>query len=366
MLQQSFLIPIIKVTDSCNFNCEFCYYAQKKTKSRLMTEVECKNIIRLCFEYNVKQHNKRMRIIFHGGEPLLQPIGFYKEMVAYEKELAQTQKDFIFLNSIQTNGYLLNDELIDFFKNEEFNVGISIDGGVSLNCHFGESGVVESTKTVLKNIAKLNAAGVDFGIISVITNKHTLFPSELYHFCVENGIHDLSLNYCYDQNEKNTVSNEKLIPFVKTLFDLYANGDYELNVREFNEIIAKCTGYNTDTCAMCDRCNCGQYLSFDVDGNVFFCDTGYDKSTAIGNIKTHTLYEIVDSYSYLKKLWECRSVYEKYCLNCEVKDICGGGCHRYDIRGTDSFLNNYFCPTHKELTRHISDYVKNILSNNEK
>ena len=74
MIRQSFVIPIIKVTDSCNYACGFCYYAQRNLRGELMSEELCKKIIHDCFRYNVEQRNYRMRVIFHGGEPLLQPM----------------------------------------------------------------------------------------------------------------------------------------------------------------------------------------------------------------------------------------------------------------------------------------------------
>lgn len=358
MLHQSFLVPIIKVTDTCNFSCSFCHYAQKAMGGKLMTVDMCKNIIRQTFEYNIRQHNTSMCVIFHGGEPLLQPLEFYRQVVAFEKELAAAQESFVFHNSIQTNGYLLNESWIQFLKEEDFDVGISIDGNSDYNCHYGPAGVEHCTKRVLENVELLNNAKIPYGVISVITKHHTKDPAALYRFCTENHIHDLSLNYCYNEDSGDTVPNDHLIPFVTTLFDLYANGNYPLNIREFNEMIARYTGRCTDTCAMCDRQTCGQYLSFDTDGNVFFCDTGYDKTSAIGDIQSETLYEILNSYRYLSKLFACRQVYEIYCSSCPERVMCGGGCHRFDKRGNSGYKNNYFCPTHKALAYHIRNYFK--------
>ncbi len=356
MIQQSFVVPILKVTDRCNFRCKFCYYAQRAVSDNLMTVNLCKEIIEQAFRYNTEHHNQAMSVIFHGGEPLLQPLEFYKQVVAFEKELAATQNPFVFYNSIQTNGYLLNEAWISFLKEENFDVGISIDGNSDFNCHYGTSGVEHCTKKVLDNIALLSQADVRYGVISVITNHHTQDPEALYRFCVEHNIHDLSLNYCYNPDSGDTVRNEHLIPFVTQLFDLYANGNFPLDIREFNEMIAKYSGRCTDTCGTCDRQACGQYLSFDAHGNVYFCDTGYDKESALGNVSSESLYEILNSYRYLSKLFECRQVYETYCIRCPARTMCGGGCHRFDNKENGHYSNNYFCPTHKALAEHIYNY----------
>lgn len=362
MLMQSFIIPILKVTDSCNFTCEFCYYAQRNASSRLMTLQEAKKILKNCFEYNVRNKNLRMRVIFHGGEPLLQPVSFYEGVLEYEKELTREVEGFEFINAIQTNGYLINDEWLDFFENNRFDIGISIDGTAEYNKHYGKEGAEKSTERVLNNIKRLNDRNIPFGIISVITNSHTQNPEMLYSFCVENGIHDLSLNYCFNSDTDDSVDNSKLCSFVKRLFDLYFSGSYNLNVREFNETIAKIMGYCTDTCATCDRKNCGQYMAFDYLGNVFFCDSEYDKNTKVGNIHEQNLYQIIDSFNYINQLYECRKVYEDTCRNCKYVQYCGGGCHRYDVV-IDGKKQNYFCDTNKELIDYIALTIKNVNGN---
>lgn len=360
MLLQSFVIPIIKVTDRCNFLCKFCYYAQKTHQGNQISVDLCKKIIRYTFEYNIRNNNKRMRVIFHGGEPLLQPIEFYQDVLNYEKELTAEVETFEFLHSIQTNGYLINSQWVEFFKENSFNVGVSIDGSEEYNCHIGKKGVTESTETVLKHIRMLQEAGISYGVISVITNKHTRSAQDFYDFCKNNNIHDISLNYCYNENSHDSVDNSRLIPFVLQLFDLYYNGGYELNVREFNEIIAKCLGYCTDTCATCDRKNCGQYLSIDSHGNIYFCDTGYDKTTAIGNINEQSLYEIIDSNVYLNALLQCRMVYDNVCKKCDVREFCGGACHRHDVLSNGQYIANYFCPTNKALCKYIKDKLGEV------
>ena len=308
----------------------------------------CKKIIRETFEYNVRNNNTIMRIIFHGGEPLLQSIDFYKEIFEYEKELSQEHK-IKFLHSLQTNGYNITKEWIELFKLMNIDIGISIDGPEELNCHYNSSGVSKCTAQVLQNIKMLSEANVPFGIISVITDKHTSQPQKMYDFCVKNNIHDLSLNFCYNNESNSSVSNNGLSDFLFKLFDLYFYGSYELNIREFNEMIAKIFGYCTDTCATCNRENCGQYMSFDSYGNVFFCDNSYDKSKAIGNINTSSLYDLIDSTAYLSEIISARRNYENNCKKCDVARACGSGCYRYD----DCYGTNYFCNTMKKICKYV-------------
>lgn len=358
MILQSFLIPIIKVTDSCNFNCHYCHYAQGHLNSKLMDVETCKKIIGEIFEYNIRNHNSRMRIIFHGGEPLLQSIDFYENIIEYEKGLLKNVKDFTFLHSIQTNGYLLDYNWATFFKENQFDLGISIDGDEKYNCHYNNEGVEHCTNRVLGNIQMLNREQIPFGVISVITNNHLKSAEDFYQFCLENEIHDVSLNYCFNEKSNDSVDNIELVNFLKKLFKLYYEGFYELNIREFNEIIAKYMGYCSDTCGTCNRENCGQYLCFDSEENVFFCDTGYDKSTALGNLKSTSILEIINSTKYLKEIIKSRKVFEEKCLICDINQLCGSGCYRYDIGNNGKLIKNYFCKSNKIICEYIRNYLE--------
>ena len=357
MINQSFIIPVIKITDSCNYNCKFCYYAQNQLSSDLMDIELCKKIVKEVYDYNVRQSNENMRIIFHGGEPLLQPIEFFETMLEYEKELNKSNAIRIY-HSVQSNGYYLDDNWIRFFKQNNFDVGISIDGPSWLNFHYNKRGADYCTNRVINNIQKLVNIGVSFGIISVITNEHLDYPEVIYDFCKDNNISDLSLNYCYNPESDDSVDTEKLKGFLSKLFDLYYEGEYPLNIREFNEIIAKISGYCSDTCATCNRENCGQYMTFDSAGNVFFCDTAYDKSTAIGNIRTESLFSIINSTQYLKTLIHARESQETRCVYCKYNYICGSGCYRYDTNS-----KNYFCETQKYICEYILGKVKDDIIN---
>lgn len=348
MLLQSFIVPIIKVTDSCNFNCNFCYYAQRSLHSDLMPLDLCKRIIRETYEYNIRNNNTKMRVIFHGGEPLLQPIEFYEAIFEYEKELSGAH-EMEFLHSLQTNGYRITKDWIKLFKLMNIDVGISIDGPEELNFHYNSKGVSKCTERVLQNIKMLSSENIPFGVISVITDKHISHAQEIYDFCVSNNIRDLSLNYCYNNESNSSVSNKGLSDFLINLFDLYFYGNYELNIREFNEMIAKITGYCSDTCATCNRENCGQYISFDSYGNVFFCDNAYDKTKAIGNITSSSLYDIIDSTAYLNEIIAARRNYENNCKKCEMCYACGSGCYRHD----NSEGNYYFCNTMKRICKYV-------------
>lgn len=353
MLLQSFLIPIMKMTDSCNYDCYFCHYAQNNLCSKAMDLEMCKHILEQFSKYNRYVSNSLMRIIFHGGEPLLLPVEYYEEVLEFEKWL-EGKYQIEYVHSIQTNGFNIDSKWATLFRNNAIDVGISIDGPSSLNDHFNNDlGREYCTNKVLDNIKLLNQESVSVGVISVITDKHLSKAEEMYSFCVENEIHDLSLNYCYNEDSHDSVNVNGLITFLKHLFDLYFEEEYPINIREFNEIIAKIYGQETDTCATCFRDNCGQYLSVDSSGRVFFCDSSYEKDSTLGNILDNSLFEITDSIQYIKKVLNARAYFYEHCKKCNMVKICGGGCYRFD----SSTGKNYFCDALFSVCQYIEQRI---------
>ena len=118
---------IIKVTENCNYDCDFCYYAKNNYDSKKNLSINlCKEIIRKTSDYNYLNGVKNTNIIFHGGEPLLRGLNFFNKILDYEQELIyRSNNERTFDNTVQTNASLINDEWITLFKKYKFNVGIS-------------------------------------------------------------------------------------------------------------------------------------------------------------------------------------------------------------------------------------------------
>ena len=120
----------------------------------------------------------RLSIIYHGGEPLLWGIELFEKAIQFQNELRVTYPKLAFRNSVQTNGSLLDAEYIEFFKANNFNIGISIDGPDEINFHKNKKG----NKVVFENMKKMRDAGCSFGILSVITNEHAGWAERYYDF----------------------------------------------------------------------------------------------------------------------------------------------------------------------------------------
>jgi len=348
--EHSFVTPIIKVVDCCNFTCDFCRYPSLLNKSR-MDFSTYRTIVEKACEYNISKGCNKQSIIFHGGEPLMWGYDNFVEALQLQKDLTQKYPGLLFDNSIQTNGSLLNEKWIDFFSENEFNIGISIDGPDDINFHKGALG----SDVVLDNIRMLSEKNCHFGILSVITNKHQGRADDYYDFLVEHNIHSVGFCYCvYNLDEHSTVRNDVLTSFLKRFFIRFYEGSFRLNVREFDNVIKICLGIPTHSCTFAKRERCGNFFSIRPNGEVYFCDPYSLDVPSLGNVLKDTFEDIKSKPELLRIMIAAREGAQMRCADCEVKSLCGGGCYR----STYPDGSNAFCDTFKRLYPFIEDYVR--------
>lgn len=350
MYLPNIISPIIKLTNKCNLSCKFCHYAQIKGCSDMNIEL-CKNIIKQSVQYNISSGKSCTRIIFHGGEPLLRGISFFREIVEYETILLMGERYHKIDNSIQTNGTLLNDEWINFFSQNHFSVGISLDGDEELNYHKNN---VFNLNDIINNYKKMRLEGISCGIISVITSLHTNKARQFYEFCIKNDLNKIGLRYCYTHDSNSSVSNESLLRFLIEFYGYYYDGIKPLEVREFRALVEKILMKTTNVCELKDRKACGGFLTFDELGNVFFCDFVYDKERILGNINVKDLYDIILDENYQHEKERCINNIKSCKQECSLYEVCGGGCYRHDNKNG----NNYFCPMFKGFYGYIIEDLK--------
>ena len=352
--------PIIKVTEQCNFNCSFCRYSNHKQENGIISVNLVKKIMTESAEINSKS-NKKVKVLFHGGEPLLWGIDNYREIIEFEKNLSK-QYDVIFLNSIQTNASLIDDDWINLIlinrnSRNRINIGISLDGPIGTNAHYSGDELRSFEKTIM-TINKLKSSGINFGILSVITEKHIKDGAKKYYeFLLSNNIKNCGLCYCYNEDDNCSVDPERLGYYLVELFDMYFYGETRINIREFNGAIKAILTGKPNCCCHHQRERCGYFLSFLPSGDAFFCDPyNLRKNNGLGNISNSTILDLITCDTHQKLSATIRMQVDKYCKNCSVTDICGFGCPRTDIENGE----NYFCPTHRILYTHIAEVIKEL------
>ena len=348
--KEDFITPIIKVVDFCNFSCDFCRYAKNPTKMIMSIDTYTAIVEKAC-EYNTNRGFNHLTVIFHGGEPLLWGMDNFHKALEIQNRLIEKYPKLSINNNIQTNASLLSDKWIDFFKNNKFNIGVSIDGPDEINFHRNSLG----NQTVLDNIRKLSESDCRFGILSVITDAHRGQAENYYNFIKKNNIHSVGFCYCiYDLEKHITVKNENLTEFLTRFFELYFNGDYRLRVREFEYVMRLCMGAKTNACTYSFRSKCGNYFSVYPNGDIYFCDPYSLDSTSIGNINVDTFIDVKNNPLLQNIILKAQNSVATECQNCSVNEICGGGCFRHTFENG----KNAFCETFRAVYPYIREKIQ--------
>lgn len=359
------LSPIIKLTENCNYNCNFCRYANRRKNDNGILYKDICSIIEQCVAYNNAHGHNHIKIIFHGGEPLLYGKKRFNDIMSYEREITE-KNGTVFKNSVQTNASLIDDEWCGIFQENHIGVGISFDGPDLLNGHY--SGNRRNAEAIFLRVTeKLKKQHISYGVLSVITEEHLTRTSDFFNFFINCGVENLGLCYCYSPDRNKSIDPVKLGYFLIELYELYFNSSIRIKIREFDDLTRKVIGKSTTNCVGNCRKSCGRFITVTPNGNVFFCDEyDFDKNKKIGNLNNLNISEMLLSKEYQRHLQISDSFVKRNCVDCSVFNLCQGGCPRSD----QGMRYNYFCETYKLLYPYIQKKVQNYLlnrrENNEK
>lgn len=269
---------------------------------------------------------------FQGGEPLLCDIDFYKEFVSYVKE-KNVQNSKVHL-CLQTNGTLITDEYAQFFKKNNFLIGVSLDGDEEINSYRIYPDGSNSFNDVMRGISILKKYGVTFNVLSVLTKRTAQNFRKAYRFFKENDLRYLQFIPCLrpmksEFDETFYMDNEIYGEFLRRGFNIYFN-DYmrgeSISIRSFDNYVSLAAGGNAEQCGM-NGC-CSTQFVVEGDGSVYPCDFYCTDEWYLGNINESSFDELYHSEGSVAFLKESFKVNDE-CKTCDYFYICrGGGCKR--------------------------------------
>jgi uncharacterized protein len=349
---------IIMPTETCNLACSYCYVL-KKPKTRMSIALARQIVDELM---RINNPSKPTRLIWHGGEPMLAGLPFYKSICSY---IHETYPNYCVEHLIQTNGTLLKDEWIDFFLSEDFKVGVSLDGWQELHdaCRTTVAGR-GSFDVVFENVQNARTKGLITGFICVLTKNSISFVQELYDFFYKNKFdfyfHSITCLTSEIENQL-AITVSEFADASNKFFDL---GFFqpEPRVTSVNPtlhylrslLLGSASGY----CVMAETC-ADEYFSVEPDGQVSACDRfAGNKQLSFGNIDESSFEEISKSPVRQEFLDRWRRLSEGECKDCEWSAVCHGGCPHEAYAKYGSILGrDPNCEAYKKIFRHISDVV---------
>ena len=362
----------------CNLACKYCYYLEKNNlyptaQRHLMSDEMLELFTR---EYIEAQTMNQVLFTWHGGEPLLRSIDFYRKALSLQQKYAGGRR---IDNVIQTNGTLLTDEWCEFFAQNHWLVGISIDGPQPYHDHYRLTAAGKpSWQKVMQGIKLLKKHGVEWNAMAVVNAYNANHPLEFYRFFKENGCQFLqftpiverltrhedgrTLASLADKDEislsEASVAPEQWGYFLCAIFDEWVRKDVgKIFVEIFDCTLANWMGISPGICAYSKEC--GHAGVMEHNGDVYSCDHFVFPEYKLGNIRDHSLIDMLygeqqQEFSRLK-----HSSLPRQCKECDMEFACHGECPKNRFmkdKYGDSGLN-YLCPGYYHYYQHVAPYM---------
>ena len=364
----------------CNMDCEYCYYLEKEVlyqerKSLKMTD---ELLERYIDSYIHSQTTPFVQFTWHGGESLLRGIDFYRKAIKLQKQYGGGRE---IANCIQTNGLLLNDEWCRFFKDNNFLVGISIDGPEELHdCYRKDCGGRGTFSRVMRGIELLHKHQVDFNTLSVLHDQNIRYPLKVYRFFKEIKSHymqfspiverlgsrddGLELLTAADHPDDSEIAPWSVDPvaygnFYIEVFNEWVRQDVGTYfIQLFDATLACLHGTQPGVCVYAKTC--GHALAMEHNGDVFACDHFVYPEYLRGNIHNQSLVEITLSKAQIAFGNDKQNRLPGQCLRCQYLTLCNGECPKNRILTTADGEPglNYLCNGLQRYFKHVMPYME--------
>lgn len=364
-----FQVFVKPVGASCNLACTYCYYLDK---SELFADSGLHRMTDDLLETYIIQHiqaSVEPTIFFswHGGEPTLAGLDYFRRITEIQKK--QLPANRIALNGIQTNGTLLNKEWCQFLKNENFIVGISIDGPERFHAvnRFRKDGK-SSFDEVLRGYRLLQSYQIPCEVLCVVHAQNVGFPLEVYRFFKSLNAEFITFLPLVEKlTSGGKAVSERTVPakdfgaFLCAIFDEWKTADIEtVKIQIFEEAIRTAFGIEHSLCIF--KPVCGRVPVIERNGDFYPCDHFVNPVHHIGNVRHSTLSEMMESPQQkafgLAKL----DTLPDYCHQCEVIKMCNGACpkDRFIETPEGEFGLNYLCEGYKLFFNHCKPFVEEV------
>ena len=353
---------------TCNLACNYCYYLDKKQTDPVRAHLRMPDDI---LETYIRQHIEASScpdpfFSWHGGEPTLAGIEFFRKVVTLQKKHASP--DCRIINGIQTNGTLLDHEWCRFLSEHHFMVGISLDGPEkfhSANRHRKDGS--SSFDEVFRGYLLLKKYGIPCEILCVVSAANVEHPLELYRFFKSLDAKFITFLPLVEKSSTGDGVSARSVPagqfgeFLCTIFDEWKAHDIgTIKVQLFEEALRSAFGLDHTLCIF--KKTCGRVPVVEANGDFYPCDHYVSTENLSGNIRSTSLKELLESPSQ-RSFGEAKlNALPNYCLKCDVRDLCNGACpkDRFIFTPDSEQGLNYLCEGYKLFFNHCKPFVEQV------
>ena len=365
------------IGSACNLDCHYCYYRDK-------SEIYSSNMPRMSeelLETYIKQYiqgasQQNISFCWHGGEPLMAGLPFFEKAMELQKKYAG---DKVVENTLQTNGILVNDAWCSFFKENNFLIGLSLDGPEDIHDAFRrDCGGAPTFARVMKAVELMKKHGVEFNILSTVNARSEERGVEVYKFLTSINPYLQFLpvvEYVKMRPGKRPLivspDEEDAVPapwsvsakgygkFMCDVFDEWVKYDVGRNfVQLFDVTLGNWCGVPPSLCAFAEVC--GDGLVVEHNGDVYSCDHFVYPEYRLGNIATDELAAMYRSREQQDFGRDKRDALPMECKRCNYYFLCRGECpkHRFEYAKNGEPYMNVLCEGYKMFFRHTDPYMR--------
>ncbi len=362
----------------CNLGCSYCFFLDKEQlyegdRFRMSDEMLDTYIRSLIEMHRVPQ----VTVAWQGGEPTLMGLDFYRRSIELEEKYRKPGMSF--LNTMQTNGTLLNDEWCEFFAENDFLIGISIDGPRELHDAYRVNKRGEGTfDKVMEGLRLLQKHEVEYNILTTVNHINGDYPLEVYRFLRDDAGTDwmqfIPVVERVDEHgnpadlrgfhaSERSVGAEQFGSFLITVFDEWVRHDVgSVFVQTFEAAARNWAGMDqSGMCVFNETCGLG--LALEHNGDLYSCDHFVDPEFLIGNINEASIDALVSGKQQYDFGQDKRASLPQYCLDCDVRFACHGECpkNRFITTPDGEPGLNYLCAGFKDFFHHIDRPMKTMI-----
>ncbi len=354
----------------CNLACRYCYYLDKEAlyPATGPTRMEEGMLERYIVQHLEAAGGGEARFSWHGGEPTLLGVDYFRTIVALQKRHAPAGAPVF--NALVTNGTLLDEEWGRFLAEESFAVGLSLDGPADLHDAYrvGRGGR-PTHDAVLRGWELLARHRIPTDILCVVHAHNVRHPRRVYRFFKEIGATYVGFLPVVERRDDfphgvspQSVPARAFGSFLTTIFDEWVGNDVgRILVQTFDEAARPARGLEHSLCVF--RETCGDVPVLEHNGDVYSCDHFVDEAHRLGNIAETPLAALVASDAQRAFGNAKRDRLPRVCRECPVLDMCHGGCPK------DRFLRtpdgeeglNYLCRGLKGFFTHARPVFERLV-----
>ncbi|URN97438.1 anaerobic sulfatase maturase [Leclercia adecarboxylata] len=363
----------------CNIDCTYCFYLEKEA---LYPERQLNwRMSDITLELYIKQHidaqvGNTVLFAWQGGEPTMMGLSFFERVIELCKKYSGGKR---IKHALQTNGIVLNDKWARFFAENDFLIGLSIDGPAHLHNQYRVNRAGKGTfAQVTAAMSLLKTYHVAFNTLTVVGRHNSAHGLEVYEFLRQSGSRYIQFIPLVERmsTAKSSLLNLVLpgesgatlapwsVPswqygeFLNTIFDIWIRRDVSrVSVQMFDVSLAAWTGQRPVLCVHSETC--GHAFALESNGDIYNCDHFVYPEHLLGNIHETTIKQINISEKAKEFGQVKRETLTSDCLRCDYLFVCHGGCpkHRFALSPAGHSGHNYLCSGYKHFFQHITPYM---------